>query len=790
VGRNLGSRRGQLAVLAALALGVLLLGASTLAPLELPELDVPSRVYARPHRIVAGQNLETSGLIQRLRRLGYREVRTSHPRPGEFELERRRLVLNRRPFRTPLASAEEGVIELRVDRTRRISSIRTATGRRLASAMLEPEVVGEFHGRYREDRYLVPLEEMPVQLVDAVLAIEDRRFFEHAGMDWRRLVGAMLANLRAMKVVQGGSTLTQQLVKNVFLSDERTLARKLREAWLALRVERSHSKEEILEAYLNTIYMGQRGSVSVRGMEAAARHYFGKHATELSLSEAALLAGLIRGPGLYSPFTVPDSALARRDKVLQILRDTDKISDGQYEAAVQTPLSTLSHAPEAVSAPYFTAFVRRELQREYPEIDLDESRLAVHTGLDAALQLLAQKAVLRGLQQLEADFPHLLDEDSPLQAALIALDPRSGEVLAQVGGRSWRRSQFDRATQARRQPGSVFKPIVALAALSRGPDGRPAFTLASTLIDEPLEVDTPEGVWAPENYDETFHGHTDLRSAIEDSINVPVARLGLALGPERIVTTARRMGIQAPLQPVPSLALGAFEISPLEIASAYSVLAANGVRREPRTYLHVVDIDGRHVAVGKAESHTAFEPDEISLVTSALEGVVNRGTGRALRDYGFRGPAAGKTGTTNDFRDAWFVGYTPEIVAAVWVGFDDARSLGLTGSRAALPIFSQFLIGALGGAGGSDFVTPAGIEIVRINRESGLRAGFGCWGEKEAFLIGTAPEESCGFGGRRRARREEPRAPDGDHGRERRQPGWLRVLETLIDVIEDTTGVR
>ncbi len=779
----------SLAVLTVLLVAALVAVLSALTPVKLPELAVPSRIYSRAHRIAVGQSVKTSGLVERLDRLSYREIARGEPRPGEVRLLRDRIILNRRPFRTPLAAGSEGRAELHVDQEGRISSIRAVGGRRLPSLLLEPELVGAFHGQLREDRHLLELEDFPVYLIDAVLMIEDRRFFEHAGIDLRRLVGALIADLRAMAIVQGGSTLTQQLVKNVFLDDQRTIARKLREAWLALRVERGHTKDEILEAYLNTIYMGQRGSVSVRGMEAAGLHYFGKHAGELSLAEAALLAGLIRGPGLYSPFTHPEKARERRDQVLDILLETERISQEQRDRAVAQPVGNLKRAPESAWAPYFVALLRRELERDLPDLDLDEARLDVYTGLDASLQLLAERAVRDGLARLEADFPHLLREEGEpaVQAALVALDPHTGDVLAHVGGRDWGQSQFDRVSQAQRQPGSVFKPVVALAALSRGPDGTPAFTLASVVEDEPFELETPDGIWSPANYDGEFRGWTSLRRALETPSNVPMPRIGLELGPQRVVATARRMGVSGRLVAVPSLALGAFETSPLEIARTYGVLASGGLRVETRPFTRVIDIDGRELAERTVVSERVFDPAEIRLVTSALEGVVERGTGRGLRMFGYEGPVAGKTGTTNDFRDAWFVGYTPELVAAVWVGFDDGHSLDLTGASAALPIFGRFLTGALGKDGGAPFETPEGVEFAEVNERTGLRAGFGCWGEREIFLDGTAPRERCRPGWFRSPLRDKPDPGEPTTRRQRGRLPWQRVLDSVGDVLDEVT---
>lgn len=716
-----------------------------LLPLHLPEPVVPTRIVGRPHPIAAGADARGSDLIRRLGELRYQEVTAEAPRPGEYRREGRTVRLHRRAFATPEETVPEATFDLQLDWRGRVSTIENLESEPLERFLLDPETVGSVHRGEHVDRIPVALDELPQHLIDAVLVAEDRRFYRHGGLDVRRTVGAFLANLRAGKVVQGGSTLTQQLAKNIYLTPERTFVRKLHEAWLTLRLELGQSKDEILESYLGTIYLGQRGPVSVRGVEAGARHYFGKSARRLSVSESALLAGMIRGPGFYNPFTRPEAALEQRNRVLAMLEEAGRISREQYTASVAEPLGALDDPPDAVSAPWFTARVLRDLAQAAPELEPDREALTVYTSLDAQLQRDAQRAVREQLARLERDFPRLQRPDMPVQAALIALDPDTGAIVAHVGGRDWATSQFDRATQARRQPGSVFKPIVALAALARGADGQPPFTLASLLADEPLTVETPDGGWRPANYSGDFHGEISLRRAIEDSINVPFARLGLALGPERIVATARRLGVASPLEPVPSLALGASEVSPLEMAQAYAVLASGGRLAPVRSWFHVSDSESETRHHLETVQEHAFDPAEVALVTSALEGAIDRGTGRALRARGFAGPVAGKTGTTNDFRDAWFVGYTRTLVVAVWVGFDDGRSIGLTGSQAALPIFADFLIAALGERGGANFELPDGIEQVRVNARTGLRSGFGCFGRTEVFLAGTAPEKSCGW---------------------------------------------
>jgi penicillin-binding protein 1B len=750
-------------LVAALAIG---LGA--LVPKRLPEPVLPNRVLARPHRIAAGQDIEATRLLRRIERLGYRRTRSSTPEPGEYLRSDDRIVVHRREFTGPNGVIAPMRFELRLGWGDRVEEIHDAEGQR-REAWLDPETLGALADDAPVDRILVGLDGVPRHLLDALFVVEDRRFRDHHGVDLRRLAGALIANLRARGVREGGSTITQQLVKNVFLSHERTVLRKLHEAWLALRVERAHSKDEILEAYLNTIYLGQRGPVSVVGVEAAARHYFGHSARTLGLAESALLVGMIRGPGFYSPWTHPEHARERRNRVLAMMAEEKVISGKEATAAAKRPLGNVAKPPESARPRWLLAKLERDLASALPDLDLREDRVAVFTGIDAELQIAAESAVRKGVEDLEASFARLRNGKSRLQAALVAIEPATGAILAYVAGSRWSESQFDHVAQARRQPGSAFKPIVLLAALSRQSAGNPAFTLASLVSDEPLELVTAQGVWRPENYEKEFRGPITLRRALEDSVNVPFARVGLAIGPEAIVDVARRMGIESPLDPVPSLALGAGEVSPLELARAYALLANGGERVAIRAAFHVTDDDGGLLHESAPERVREFDPAEVALVTSALEGAVNHGTGYPLRDLGYHGPVAGKTGTTNDARDAWFVGYTPELVAAVWVGFDDGRPLGLTGAQAALPIFGRFLVGALGADGGEEFAVPAGLERVAIHEPTGLRAALWCWGEAEWFLAGTAPLERCGEDWRDHAPRFEPFERDDEHERFQRR---------------------
>lgn len=752
-------------------LPIVAMGAEALvrARLEAPSAIVgATRVYARPPVLAPGLAPDPAVLENHLRRLGYREAQGREVEIGQYYLGRWGWVIGQRSFRVSGEPEGGGFVLARLDYSGRISRLEDENGRRLPSVALEPELIGHLGKRSGQDLLPVRMEDVPSELVDAVLAVEDRRFFEHHGLDYRRIAAALVADLKAGRVVEGGSTLTQQLAKNLFLSPRRSILRKVREAMMASVLERRYTKDEILQAYLNHVYLGQDGPVGIHGVGRAAEYFFGKDVSTLGLAESALLVALIRAPSLYSPLRHPETAVRRRNLVLELMREAGSISEDELRDASQAPLELRPQAPPIRSARYFLDYLA-QLRKAEPD-SVRRGQGAIVTTLDAHLQRAAEEAVRTGVARLERDFPWLREEEAgePLEAALVALDPRTGDILAMVGGRDYAASQFNRAVYGRRQPGSAFKPVVALAALARGDaasyaaagdasarggasgalagvdaarrePGAPRFTLASVLEDEPFEVATPAGVWHPANYDQGYSGEVTLREALERSLNVPFARLGMAIGPGRIVETGRKLGIESPLNPYPSLALGASEVSPLELTRAFGVLAAGGFRADSRTELDQ-DAGGERV----------FDPAETYLVTSALRGAVERGTGRGLRDRGFHGDVAAKSGTTNDFRDGWFVGYTPGLVLGVWVGFDHGGRLELPGASVALPIFADFLEevvgpdGMDGRWGGESFDYPSGLETVEVDPATGLRGGWGCRGQPEIFLQGTAPRESCG----------------------------------------------
>ena len=629
----------------------------------------------------------------------------------------------------------------------------------------EPVAIGTPVGTANERRVPVSLSDVPDHLIEAVLAVEDQRFYRHHGLDFKRIGGALVANIRAGEVSQGGSTITQQLAKNLFLSAERTPLRKLREAAMALALEARYDKARILEAYLNEVYLGQDGGRPIHGVGAAARFYFGRDVGDVGLAESALLAGMIQAPNYYSPVRRERVARSRRNLVLALMVQQERITRASAERAGRIRVVARSRAEPVFDARYF-----RDLVMTTAPETLPARGGAIYTTLDPALQRSAERAVRTGVDQSRI---------RDAQVALVAIDPRTGDILAMVGGRDYGASQFNRAVDARRQPGSAFKPLVALAAFHRDGDRPPAFTLASRVEDEPLRVATHAGSWEPTNYDGEYHGAVTVRQAIEQSLNVPFARIGLAIGPERIVATARRLGITSPLNAVPSLALGSSEVSLLELVRAYGVFATGGELAATRTVLGRSTPGGEILTGGPPQVSRVADPAEVYLVTSALQGVIERGTGRALEASGRFGAIAGKTGTSNDWRDAWFVAYSPSLVVGVWVGYDDGRSLGMTGAQAALPVVARFLGGAEPEDQSESFPVPDGIETARVG------GGWSDCGAEEFFLAGTAPAGDCdGYTDQfPESVDEDARSDDRDGERILRRAGHstLRWLERIIE---------
>ena len=708
--------------------------------------NLPSRIYSDLYVLRPGDAASIVALTSKLGRLYYHESDAAPERPGHFRRGKDFLEIHTRGFRYPGRTFAGRRVRV-VFAGGRVRSVSDASGETVPALILEPELLGSVFGVELEDRTVVRLSEVPPSLVDAVLVTEDRDFYRHTGVSVRRLLGAVFKTATGgMK--QGGSTLTQQLVKNLYLSPERTVRRKAVEAVMAVILDARYSKDEILEAYLNEIYLGRRGGVAITGVGEAARYYFGTEVTDLDLAESATLAGMIRAPNAYSPLRSPERTRQRRDLVLRLMAEAGKIDDAALRAALAEPITPKTRVEDRTRAPHFVDFVKGELAERYGH-ELETEGLQIYTTLDVDLQQAAQRAVTQGLEALEKTFRRLASasKQAPLQGALIVLEPQTGGVRALVGGRDYRLSQFNRVTQAHRQPGSLFKPFVYLAAFARR-DLDPPLTPATILMDTPITVEwgqkTDEEMWTPRNYDNDYRGPMSVRQALERSINIPTVRVSLTAGLPYVLGAARDAGIGSRLRGYPSVALGAFEISPMEIAGAYAAFANSGVRGPPNAIVAVTTGDGRVLDRKAATLSPALPADAVYVVNTILKGAVDHGTGAGARGRGLTGVLAGKTGTTNDGRDAWFVGYSPRFLAAVWVGYDDNRGLNLSGTQAAVPIFADFSKSVPAQYFAEDFPRPSDIVTAEIDPSTGFLAAPACPQRlSEIFIEGTAPTAMC-----------------------------------------------
>ncbi|MFH1368648.1 MAG: PBP1A family penicillin-binding protein [Elusimicrobiota bacterium] len=614
---------------------------------------------------------------------------------------------------------------------------------------------------FTERRTFIPLREIPVDLQNAVLAIEDDKFFKHWGISPRGILRASVNNLIKRRVSQGGSTITQQLAKQIFLTPERTINRKIKELLLTIQLERNFSKEEILQLYLNQIYLGS----GAYGVESASKMYFGKHVKDLTLAECAMLAGLPRAPNYYSPFNNVDRTIQRRATVLRRMVQLKHITPEEEIKANTEPINSQKVAIPTAIAPYFIEYIRIQLEPKYGSDAIYRGGLSIYTTLDKKAQESAEKALEQTLEAFDTERKSYFEQKkttfTKVQGSLVAIDPKTGGIRALVGGRDFRESQFNRALQARRQPGSSFKPFIYTAAIENG------FTPASIIEDSPLIyindgrdwrltsratdyletlppdwLKDPMKVWAPENYNKKYYGKVLLRSALEHSLNSCAILLLQDVGPMRAIDYARRMGIASPLTNTLSLALGSSDVTLMEMVSAMSVLASGGIRTQPYAVVRIEDKDGRILEENQPLEEAVLSPQTCFIMTHLLQGVVQRGTGMAALSLGR--PCAGKTGTTNDFTDAWYLGYTPQLVAGVWVGYDDRLWLGnkMTGGRISCPIWTDFMKGALAGQPALNFTPPDGIIFSLIDPQTGLLALSKTPGAYlESFAKGTEPKD-------------------------------------------------
>jgi penicillin-binding protein 1B len=733
-----------------------------------------ARVYTAPTPVFVGQALSPNDLAGYLQRAGY--LQTDVPgSTGRYAADAKSVENWPGP-----QSFFAGKNHLRVEFLgKEISAINAPdSGGAVQSAEIEPELLTNLFNSSREKRRPVRYEDLPKHVIDAILSAEDKRFFEHPGFDPWRILGAAWADLRRERINQGASTISMQVARSFFFSLERTWRRKAAETMVALELEHRFSKQQILELYANEIYLGNRGSFAIHGFGEAAQAYFGKDVRDLSLGEAAFLAGIIRAPNRYSSADrKPERVAEPRNRVLAQMVENKSISPEAQQAAIKAPLHLVSGALESSAAPYFVDMVKDQLLDHFSENDLLSNSYRIYTTLDPALQRAAAVAVDIGVKNadtllagryarwkkdaLREQKAKGLSAPEPVpqvQVAMVALDPRTGEVKALIGGRNYGQSQLNHAL-ARRQPGSVFKPFVYAAAFDDAVDGNgPIVTTTTTVVDEPTTFEFDGKEYTPNNFGEKFHGPVTLREALIHSLNVATVKVAELVGYGRVVEVARQIGLDPRIQPTPAVALGAYEMTPLDVAAGYTVFANGGVRAEPIFLRSMVSADGNVLEKNQPHTRQALDPRVAYVVTNILEDVVNRGTGAAVRARGFSAPAAGKTGTS---RDGWFAGFTSNLLCIVWVGFDDNRDLGLSGTAAAAPIWAEFMKRAITIPAYQDthgFPPPEGVTTVAIDPETLQLATPLCpVVRQEVFVSGTEPTEYCSrHGGRAAAELAQP----------------------------------
>ena len=712
------------------------------------------QVFARPLELYPGQSLTGQQLLDRLNDLGYAQ-RPKPEKPGEFTITNNTSGSLQTFSVIPRVKELQGQVVQVVFQRRAEHILRVQLGTRAVDALtLDAPLLSSIVAGEREKRRPVAMSAINPRLVEAVLSIEDRRYYEHPGIDPIGVLGAVKSYVTGRRsYLAGGSTITQQLVRNVFLptfegmslqdARRRDPKRKALEIFVSLILTGRASKDEILEMYLNNIPLGQRGSFAVFGVAEASRLFFGKDVSNISLAEAATIAGVIQQPSALSPFNNPQRCKERRNVVLHAMEDAGYVDKPTADRAALEPLVVVQRALEA-EAPYFVDYVNQTLDEDYPGLTTTtNTAVDVYTTLDLHLQRVAQDAVRKGLTNVDAMLPK--KKKGKAEAALIALDPRTGEVLSFVGGRSYNQSQYNRAIVSRRQPGSVFKPFVYLAAFEHAmAEGRTDITPATITLDEQETFEFDEQVWTPENYEKEYLGPVTYRYALAHSLNLATIHVAQSAGYDSVAALWKKLGVGNPPKPYPSIALGVFEATPYEIATAYTIFP-NGGSLRPLRHLLKVQSGGKDVTKKPKNGLRGIaRADTTYLVTDMMREVLNSGTAAAARGMGFALDAAGKTGTTNDQRDAWFVGFTPELLTVVWVGLDDNQPLGLTGARAALPIWVDYMTRALAGRSSIGFAVPDGITFAEVDRVTGKLPTPECPTiVRSAFIDGTVPTQTC-----------------------------------------------
>jgi penicillin-binding protein 1B len=707
-----------------------------------------AKIFAAPLSVALGDQAEPLDIAAELRRSGYNESRGNPV--GYYHLRTNAIEIF--PGTESYFDQEAGLIKFSGGRIAQIVSLTDNTPRSLYQ--LEPQLITNLAGPNREKRRFVKFADLPPVLVQAVTSAEDKRFFQHAGFDPVRIVKAAYVDLREGRKDQGASTLSQQLARMFWLDQEKRWTRKLAEVMITLQLEQRLSKEEIFEDYANQIYLGWRGSFRIHGFGEAAEAYLGKDLSQVTLPEAAQIAGMIQRPAYFDPYRHPDRLKERRNIVLGLMRQNGFVNDRDYAVAVDAPLTVARGAAQSVEAPYFVDLVSDALQSKFQDADLQANPFRIYTSLDMRLQRAATEAVRAGMQSVDEQIRRqrrFRGQTPPdAQVALVAIDPHTGEVKAVAGGRNYGVSQLNHVL-SKRQPGSIFKPFVYAAALDTAVEGGSHILTASTTV-----LDAPTTFWfdgkpyEPSNFNHEFRGTVTLRDALAHSLNVATVKVGEMVGFDAVVDMANRAGMNYKIHPTPAVALGAYEITPLEAAGAYTIFANQGVYLKPSFITLVRSQEGRVLFQNKPEGKQVLDSRVAYLMTNLMEEVLRSGTAAGVRARGFQAPAAGKTGTSHD---GWFAGYTSELLCVVWVGFDDNKELNLEGAHSAAPIWGDFMKRALAIREYRDakpFQAPDGIVTVDIDPQSGMPATPSCPTRRaEVYIVGTQPVGSCPLHGGR-----------------------------------------
>jgi penicillin-binding protein 1B len=717
-------------------------------------LQNTTQIFSAPERISDGQAWGPDDLTTYLQRVGYRPEEDAMAL-GQYTVRGNSVDI--RPSKLSYFSGRNALaVQFNGNVIRAIRPL--GGGADLGAADLEPELITNLFDSQREKRRPVRYDDLPPTLVHAILSAEDKRFFEHPGFDFIRIFGAAWADLRHSQHLQGASTITMQVARTFFLSTDRTWRRKVSEAMLSMELEQRFTKQKIFELYANEVYLGNRGSFGIRGFAEASVAYFGKDLRQLTPGECAFLAGIIRAPNYYSAADRhPERGTQARDRVLTQMVDNKYITDEDAQDAKHAPLKIVRASVSGAGAPYFVDMVKDHLLDKYSETELLSENFRVFTTLDPALQRAAVAAFETGLKNVDALLAKRYEKwrraqakkgnNEPIpqvQAALVALDPRTGEIKALIGGRDYGQSQLNHAL-AHRQPGSVFKPFVYASAFASAVDNvQPIVTPATIVVDEPTTFEFDGQEYTPNNFGERFMGQVTVRDALTNSLNVATVKVAEMIGYGRVVQIARQMGLPTNIRATPAVALGAYEMTPVDVAAGYTTFATVGTRAEPQFLRSVAGADGDTLEQFAPQTHGALDPRVAYLVDSVLKDVLNRGTGASVRAKGFTLPAAGKTGTS---RDGWFAGFTSNLVCVIWIGFDDNRDLGLPGGTTAAPIWADFMIRATALPAYrdvKDFALPTGVDSVVIDPETLELATPNCPTTRtEVYIAGSTPTQFC-----------------------------------------------